>query len=96
MSKKTKRGQARHDRSVLRSAKWHESRGYKVKADLPAYTKPRKIRGHFPDLIIKKGKKEIIIEVQPKKTNKRDESQHRAFRNYSKSRKNVRFRKKII
>jgi hypothetical protein len=96
MNKRTKTGQKKHDESVLRSVKWYEGRGYKVNADLPDYNKPKNIGGYIPDLIAKKGKKEIILEVESKNTNKSDTDQQKAFKKYSKREEERTFRKKII
>ncbi len=44
--------------------------------------------GRFiPYLIAKKGKKEIILEVETKNTDKSDADQQKAFKKYSKERK---------
>ena len=56
MNKQTKTGQKKHDSAVLKTAQWYENNGYKVKADLPDYNKPKKIGGFIPDLIVKKAK----------------------------------------
>ncbi len=96
MNKRTKTGQKKHDESVLRSVKWYEGRGYKVNADLPDYNKPKNIGGYIPDLIAKKGKKEIILEVESKNTNKSDTDQQKAFKEYSKRREERTFKKKIL
>ena len=48
--KRTKQGQAKHDRAVLRNAEWYKNAGYKVKADLPGWEKPKKIKGFIPVL----------------------------------------------
>jgi hypothetical protein len=53
--------------------------------------------GRFiPDLIAKKGKKEIILEVETKNTNKSDTDQQKAFKKYSERKEGRTFRKKII
>jgi len=96
MEKRTKTGQKQHDQAVLRSAEWYENQGYKVKADLPNWDKPKKIGGFIPDLIAKKGKKEVIKEIETKNTNEKDEKQHEAFEEYAKRRKTREFKKKII
>jgi hypothetical protein len=44
----------------------------------------------------KKGKKEIILEVETKNTNKSDTDQQKAFKKYSKRGKERTFRKKVI
>jgi len=96
MPKKTKTGQKKHDEAVLRSVKWYEGQGYKVKADLPDYDKPKKIAGYIPDWIAKKGKKEIIGEVEKKGTNEKDKEQQEAFKEYAKKKKTREFKKKVI
>ena len=96
MNKRTKTRQKKHDESVLRSAEWYEGRGYKVNADLPDYNKPKNIGGYVPDLIAKKGKKEIVLEVETKNTNELDKEQQKAFKEYSGRGKERTFRKKII
>jgi len=96
-TKRTKKGQAKHDKAVLRSAQNYESRGYKVKADLPGYDKPKKIGGYIPDLIVKKGKREKIIEIETRDTNKKDVKQHQAFKEYADRNKRSRvFRKRVV
>jgi len=96
MTKRTKRGQAKHDKSVLRSAEWYESKGYGVAADLPGYKKPKTIGGFRPDIIAKKSKKEFVIEVETKQISKRDEKQHKAFSDYAQKSRRRDFRKKVI
>ncbi len=96
MPKRTKTGQARHDRAVLRSARSYKVRGYNVKADLPGYTKPKKIGGHVPDILATKGRKEKIVEVETRDSNKKDASQHSAFKSYADKKASRDFRKRII
>ena len=96
MRKRTKLGQKQHDEAVLRSVKWYEGQEYKVKADLPDYDKPKKIKGYIPDWIAKKGKKEIIGEVETKKTVEKDKEQQQAFREYAKRKRGREFRRKIV
>lgn len=96
MLKRTKTGQKKHDNAVLRSAKWYKSQGFKVKADLPEWKKPKNIGGFIPDLTVKKGKKEIIKEIETKDTNEKDKKQHEAFKAYANRKKGREFRKKIV
>jgi len=96
MGKRTKTGQKQHDEAVLRSVKWYEGQGYKVKADLPGYDKPKKIKGFIPDWIAKKGKEEIIGEVETKNTNEKDKDQQIAFKEYAEKKRMVEFKKKVI
>ena len=92
---RTKQGQKKHDESVRRSANWYKNNGYSVQADLPGEKKPKKINGHIPDLIAKKGQKEIIAEFETRQTVNTDEGQHQAFRKYANQKKGREFRKKI-
>jgi len=96
MTKRTKTGQKKHDESVLRSAEWYKKHGFITKADLPGWDKPKKIGGFIPDLIAKKVKKEIILEVETKDTNTSDADQQKAFKKYSEKEEGRTFRKKII
>lgn len=96
MQKRTKAGQKRHDEAVLRSVKWYENEGFNVDADLPKYEKPKEIGGYIPDWLAKKGKKEIIGEVETKGTNEKDEKQQEAFEEYAERKPGREFKKRII
>lgn len=96
MPKRTKTGQKKHDKAVLGSVKWYEGRGYKVRADLPGYKKPKRIGGYRPDWIARKGKKEIIGEVETKETNKEDVEQQEVFKEYAEREKGRKFKKRIV
>lgn len=96
-TKRTKAGQAKHDRAVLNSAKWHESHGFRVKADLPGYKKPKSIGGHVPDIIATKGKRtEKIIEVETRQGAKKDLPQQKAFKRYADRQSGRSFKKKVV
>ncbi len=95
-NKRTKTGQKKHNEAVLKTANWYKKRKYKVKVDLPKEEKPDKINGFIPDLIVKKGGIETIIEVETKDSDKKDKDQHNAFRKHVNNSKNRKFRKKII
>jgi hypothetical protein len=96
MEKRTKTSQKKHDQAVLRSAEWYKNQGYKVKADLPNWDKPKKIGSFVPDLIAKKEEKEIIKEIETKSTNEKDKKQQEAFEEYAKRKKMREFKKKIV
>jgi hypothetical protein len=96
MLKRTKTGQKKHDTAVLNSAEWYENRGYNVKADLPKWEKPKKIGGFIPDLIAKRGKEEVIKEIETGDTNEKDKEQQLAFKEYAERRKLREFKKKIV
>lgn len=57
--------------------------------------KRTKIGGFVPDVIAKKGKKEVVVEVETKQTANTDKEQQQAFRDYASKNKNRTFRKKI-
>jgi len=42
MNKRTKAGQKKHDKAVLRSAEWYKKHGFITKADLPCWKKRQK------------------------------------------------------
>lgn len=96
MKKRTKKGQKAHDEGVSNTANWYKNRGYTTYADLPDWKRPKNIDGFIPDVIAKKGKKEILIEVETEKTANSDVKQQKAFKSYVKNNKNKRFRKKIV
>ncbi|MAZ56520.1 hypothetical protein CL653_01910 [bacterium] len=95
-NKRTKTGQKKHDTGVTKSAQWYKSRGYKVEVDLPGEKKPKNIDGFIPDLIAKKGHKEIVIEVETKQTANTDTDQQAAFKKYAARSSNRTFKKKVI
>jgi len=84
--------QGKHDTKVRRIAAGYWGRGFDVKADLPDYRKPRPIRGRIPDVVAKKGKKTIIVEVETPKSFNRDKVQRAIFRDYANNRSRTRFR----
>jgi hypothetical protein len=95
-AKRTKRGQERHDRGVLRRANWYEARGYTVTADLPGWPKPKHIGGFIPDVLAKRGGEEVVLEVETKDSDRKDRDQHQAFKKYAAISGARRFRKVIV
>jgi hypothetical protein len=95
-NKRTKIGQKKHDTGVANSAQWYKSRGYKVEADLPGEKKPKNINGFIPDLIAKKGGKEIIVEVETKQTANADTEQQDAFKKYAARGSKRTYKRKIV
>ena len=94
--KRTKTGQRKHDLGVLKSVRGYKSQRYKVKADLPGYKKPKNIGGFVPDIYAQKGKKEKIVEIETKATDKKDTKQLSAFEKYVGKSKYREFRKRIV
>jgi len=87
---------SKHDKSVLRSANWYKNEGYKVKADVKGYNQPKEIKGFIPDVIAKKGKKEVILEIERPRSNEKDKEQQEAFKEYAEMKSNRQFKKKIV
>lgn len=96
MKKRTKRGQKKHDEAILNSMKYYKRRGFQVEADLPGMKKPSTINGRIPDLVAKKGRQKVILEVETKNTIKKDKLQHQAFEKYSDNSKDTKFRIKEV
>ncbi|MDP2736475.1 MAG: hypothetical protein Q8O59_01665 [bacterium] len=74
--KRTKTGQAKHDKKVLQRLNLYKEKHFSVKADLPGRAKPPKIGGRIPDIIAKKGKKLIVEEIETPSTKTTDKIQH--------------------
>jgi len=95
MTKRTPRQQTKHNKTVANSAAYYKSRGYKVQADINGFQQPGTIRGRRPDIVARKGKDVVIVEVETKDTVQKDKKQQEVFRQHSKVNKNVRFRRKL-
>lgn len=86
MAKRTKRGQKTHDEKVNQWASRLKGPGKKVMADLPGYEKPDKVSGRIPDVMIKRGKKVVMVgEVETLTSLKIDESQQKALKRGAKN-----------
>ncbi|MEA3494343.1 MAG: hypothetical protein U9R38_08200 [Candidatus Margulisiibacteriota bacterium] len=96
MPKRSKKGKSNHDKAVSRSAEWYKGQGFKVKADIKGWKKPKTIGGYIPDLIAKKGKKEIVLEVETPQTVEKDHDQWQAFKEYADRKRQREARKKIV
>ncbi len=86
MPARSNKGKTQHDREVRRIASDYEEKGYHVEADVRGWDQPGVIRGVRPDIKVRKGGHETIIEVETPETadSKRDLSQQKAFKNWSK------------
>lgn len=96
MARRGKRAKSKHDRSVRRRAKALEDRGWKVKADIPGFKRPRTIRvgrgSARPDITARKSGKTRIIEVETPGSMREDEEQRRLLRRYARRRKRTGYR----
>ena len=95
MNKRTKTGQKIHDTEVLRWAKQKVKQNFDVKADLPGWKKPAKIKGAIPDGYAEKGTDKKILEVETPQTLKEDKEQREKFREWADSGKNRTFLTKV-
>lgn len=95
MANRTKRQQSKHDQAVEKTADYYRKLNFKVQADIQGFEKPDLINRKRPDVIAKKGKETILVEVETKDSIKTDQTQIKTFQNYADSRKNVRFRTKL-
>lgn len=88
---------SKHDKEVKNTAAYYESRGYRVRADLPgAKQRPGMIEGRRPDVVASKKGDTVIIEVETKSSIKKDSSQQNTFKKHAKVNKNIRFRVKKV
>ena len=94
---RTKKGQAVHDKNVLREANKLKRQGFDVEADLPGFDKPSTLGGFTPDVVARKGKQRKIVEVETPESvdSARDKKQQQAFRQASKRSENTTFRRVI-
>jgi hypothetical protein len=81
---RTKKSKTKHNSTVRKLAKEYEDKGYEVKADLGGFKKPDTIGGLRPDLRVKKGKQETLIEVETPDSvdSARDQNQQQAFKKW--------------
>jgi len=96
MSKKSPRQRTKHNKAVQRTVDYYKSQGYDVRADLPRFhKKPGLIGGKRPDVVARKDKKVVIVEVETRDTIGKDQKQQEVFRKHQKVNKNVRFWTKL-
>lgn len=90
--------QTRHDRKVASLARGYKNRGFKVKADLPGYSKPNPIgkNRRIPDIEATKPGTRHIVEVETKSTINSDKTQRRSFKQSATKRRRTRYREVVI
>lgn len=94
--KRTKSQQSEHDQRVRRIAGGYKSQGYKVKADIPGYSKPRTIYGRRPDIEATRGRQSVYTEVETKASLRTDVAQRKIFRKFASLNKHRKFRTSIV
>lgn len=92
---RTKPDQTEHNQKVRQLANYYKNKEYRVAAAIfDWWDQPGMINRHVPDIIVSKGKKLIVIEVEtPKSVNTaRDKAQRKAFRTWANRSPNRQFR----
>lgn len=94
---RSRNSQSKHDRTVKRVADSYEKRGYDVSADIKGYQRPKTIGGFRPDVVAKRGRERVIVEVETPDSvdSARDQRQQQAFRRAANRSVNTRFRRTI-
>lgn len=97
---KRKRGkvtQRKHDRKVVSVAKKYERKGWKVRADLSGYQKPKPIgkSRRIPDVVATRPGTRHIVEVETKGTIKSHKRQRSTFRKSAAHRKRTKYREEV-
>lgn len=87
----------KHDRKVKSVAKKYKRKGWKVKAAIPGFPKPKPIGKHkrVPDLVATRPGTRHIIEVETRGTYRADKDQRSTFKRSASRRKRTKFIVKI-
>ena len=85
MQKRTKTGQAKHDKKVLQRAEYYKKKGASyVRVDLPGQVKPPKLGGKIPDLYIRLNGELIVEEIETKQSLNTDKKQQEILKSETK------------
>jgi hypothetical protein len=89
--------QTKHDRKVASIAKNYERKGWKVRADLPGYQKPKPIgkSKRIPDVIATRPGTRHIVEVETKDTLESHKRQQSTFRRSASQRNRTKYREEV-
>lgn len=79
-------------RFIQKKAEEWKKEGYKVKANIDGYGRPKKIDELIPDLRAERKEKIIIGKVETKKGLEANRETWESFKNYAESKENVSFR----
>lgn len=94
MANRSNRQQSTHNKGVKSTAKYYESKGYKVEADIAGFKTPKTLYGRRPDVIASNKKETVVVEVETPDTLAQDKRQQEVFKNYAAKHKDVRFWRK--
>lgn len=89
---RTPKNQSTHDRKVRETANRYKREGWKVTADVPGYKSPKIINRKQPDIVVKKGRKTKIFEIETHKSMKTDKPQRAVFRKFARKKPNTTFK----
>lgn len=94
---RNKRQQSKHDAKVRRVAQDLQRKGYNVEADVSGFGRPDTINGYRPDVVAKKGRDRIIVEVETKDSvnTTRDQAQQQAFKAVADRTKHTTFKREV-
>lgn len=95
---RSKSSQGKHDKEVRKMAASLKRQGYDVSADITGYAKPSTIGGYRPDVVAKKGRKRVIVEVETADSvdSARDVNQQRAFARAASRTKNTTYKRRVV
>lgn len=95
---RTKKSQSKHDAKVKKIADKLEKDGYKVQADVKGFPQPPTIKHVRPDVVAKKRKERIIVEVETTESvdSARDKKQQEKFKAAADRSGNTKFVRKVI
>lgn len=95
--KRVKVAQRKHDQKVASIAKKYERKGWKVRADLPRYQKPKPIgkNRRIPDVVATRTGTRHIVEVETKGTIESHKGQRSTFRRSAAQRKRTKYREEV-
>ena len=95
--KRGRAAQRKHDRKVASVTRKYERKGWKIRADLPGYQKPKPIgkSRRIPDVVATRPGTRHIVEVETKSTIESHRDQRSAFRRSAAQRKRTKYREEV-
>ena len=83
-----------HDKKIRSTTSRYKRDGWSVRADIPGYKSPDPIGKYnrVPDIVVKKGKKTRIIEIETPKSLKTDCAQRGTFKKHAANKQNTTFK----
>jgi len=96
--RRSKAEQSKHDKAVRSIARSYQRKGWKVKADIPGFTKPKPIGKYkrVPDIVATRRGATHIVEVETRGTYRTDKDQRSTFKRSASHRKRTKFIEKTV